>query len=154
RHVINVFWLGYCLIHNDDLTSFFESSWRELRAKRSNMQAVYDMDPLEALSNAWFVAGLFHDIGGCIEKAAQVTKKLAEVLSVFGSLAPDSVTLPSKKDILLKKAVPVFSEFDDNLPEHLENAFAESLERNEPDQGIVAAIHLRDSVKSGPGAFY
>src|ERR1043166_8680982 len=40
RHVINVFWMGYCILHHPNLRDWFSAAWSGLIAKRANMDAV------------------------------------------------------------------------------------------------------------------
>ena len=160
RHVINVFWLGYYLLHHPNLREFFTNAWTELIKKRSDMEAVADELPLEALSNAWFYAALFHDIGGCVEKQTQVIKSTNELLNYYiGILQGDPLKF---YDVARKKAsdAPLFSGDFDGKADALFFALSEPLRKivkplwekgvgeKHPDHGVIAAVYLTDSLKT------
>lgn len=154
RHVINVFWLGYYLLHHKDLEQVFIKSWEQLLERRLNTGEVKDVAPLEALSNAWFYAGLFHDVGGCIEKLHQVHEFQNKFVNLFGDIAPKVTYEPVSETRFLDKADDWLHEFDKPLRGEIEKWVRKSVEKKEPDQGVVAAIHLRDRIKEGKQAFY
>jgi len=87
RHVINVFWLGYYLLNHEKLQDMFAQNWSDLLYIREGMQAVKDDKPLEAVNNVWFYAGLFHDVGACVEKNVKILdyyNKLYKKFDEFG----------------------------------------------------------------------
>jgi hypothetical protein len=150
RHVINVFWLGYYLLNNEILAGMFSQYWEKLKYDRKNMSEVVRDDPMEALSNAWFYAGLFHDVGGAVEKAYKVEEYLKNLLSVFGEVAPPLMdTPPLNVENFMKRAQPWLNEFDDSLIKLIQPALETSVSKNEPDQGVVAALHLRNIITEG-----
>jgi CheY-like chemotaxis protein len=145
RHVINVFWLGYYLLHHEYLRDFFSGCWEGMVSNRPKMEPVRDVrDPLEALSNCWYYAGLFHDVGGCIEKSYEVVKALKRTTSLFGDLAPDVALKDSSTRVpLIDRATRWLNEFDDDLSNLIRPVVIDSDKQNKPDQGVVAALLLR-----------
>jgi len=69
RHVINVFWMGYYLIHDEALRSIFADAWRHSVEHSPRLATLRDVDATSALADSWFLAALFHDAAGCVEKA-------------------------------------------------------------------------------------
>lgn len=81
RHVINVFWLGYCLLNNQELETQWRELWKRLVGNRSGMADV-DPNSLDGLNATWFYTGLFHDVGGGLEHYKDVVNKLQPVLDI------------------------------------------------------------------------
>jgi hypothetical protein len=155
RHVINVFWLGYYLIHNKYLRELFTQYWNKLVKNRKNMEAVAEDEPLESLSNAWFIAGLFHDVGGSVEKASEVNKHLANIIAVFGELAPTISSCQHKPtEEFMKMAREWLHDFDEPLISLIEPVVIDGIKKNEPDQGVVGAVHLRNAISTGKQRIY
>ena len=107
RHVINVFWLGYYLLHHQYLHDWFAYRWQDLLNNRSKMGEVRDDDPFEALSNIWFYAGLFHDVGRAVEKLKEFSAFHDKLFQAFRDLPVslldlDKVNYPAES---LKKQV-------------------------------------------------
>jgi hypothetical protein len=147
RHVINVFWLGYYLLHHKALHKLFAEYWKSLVLNRRNMKAVADVDPLEALSNSWFFAGLFHDVGGCVEHANTVSQYVREVDSIFGDLSPeikDSHRL--SPEAFKAKANSWLHDFGDELADLVWPIVERSFNEGRTDQGVIGAIHLREVI--------
>lgn len=163
RHVINVFWLGYYLIHHKLLRNFFAQTWKGLIEKRAEMQNTTSIPSLDAVSNTWFFASLFHDVGGCIEKASVVNIYLSRLLKPFGILSHSILNLETTDKIseelktlkekakreLLERANDLFYEFSEPLKNHMRAAFDRSVMQDKPDQGIIAALHLRQLFPEG-----
>lgn len=146
RHVINVFWMGYYLLHNEHLRDFFADSWARLLDKRPDMGPARGVkDPLVALSNCWYYAGLFHDVGGCIEKSIEVVEALRHTTALFGDMAPAiELKHSSSRQPLLERGNRWLNEFDVELSGMIRPVVEESEKKNKPDQGVVAALLLRD----------
>lgn len=155
RHVINVFWLGYFLINHEYLRDIFTQYWKKIKDNRKNMEEVSNVDPIEALSNIWFYAGIFHDVGGAVEKSYKVSEYLKQLLSVFEDLAPPvtSVQKTNHKDFM-KKARAWLNEFDESLVNLIEPVLEKSVRDNEPDQGVIAALHIRSKINKGKQGCY
>lgn len=83
RHAVNVFWLGYWLLHHAHLRDYFAGRWTALMGSKPYLEVCAGESPLEGLANAWFYTGLFHDIGVCLEKQSQVMQRLGKCLSLF-----------------------------------------------------------------------
>lgn len=138
RHVINVFWLGYWILHN--------GSFRKWLDAESDQR-------FEELCTAWFFAGLFHDVAGCVEKQGKVSKALSTLMAPF----PTIFTKTAVKEVDLEEATKLASE-GEHVIEHFANIelkqavlaqWRKSIGKQEPDHGIVAAIHLIRSIGSG-----
>jgi hypothetical protein len=155
RHVINVFWLGYYLIHHEHLKTLFRDCWSKLLDKREDTGAVRKIDQTESISGTWFLAGLFHDVGGCIEKAHEVKKHFETILSVFGDVVePFPNEAASPKSSLVKRAADVTNAFPDSLRDGLREAFSNSIVQGSPDQGLIAALYFRQEIIKAPVEFY
>ena len=149
RHVINVFWLGYYLLHNKHLSKIFSEYWAPLVHSRKNMGPVAIEKPLEALSNAWFFAAIFHDVGGCVEKSNQVSEYQNNLMGVFRDLAPPPLKLLHKSaDDFMLRARPWLSEFEDPLLGLIEPVVRKSASAGKPDQGVVGALYLRETISN------
>jgi hypothetical protein len=179
RHVINVFWLGYYLLNHKYLKNKFIEYWERLKINRKKMNAVKDDDPTEALCNTWFYAGLFHDVGGIAEKSFNAGAFERELNSIFSDIAPltsaewmtisqylngskrllqqtenellaraQAVVGKSKEDFMLS-VQPWLNEFDDPLIPLIRPIVENSITRNEPDQGVISALHLRRKINNG-----
>jgi hypothetical protein len=168
RHVINVFWLGYLLIHNDLLRPWFVRVWTALLEKRKRAaQAAVDNDsadseaksrlawitsalsqePIETLSDSWFYASLFHDSAGCVQKYEAVRDVADALLSEFSELIT-SLPPPASPswDSLKAPAGRLFKLCNRSLASLLEPLWAKSVEKGAPDHGVVAALRLKNSV--------
>lgn len=155
RHVINVFWLGYYLFNHELLRGIFSQYWDKIKKNRKNMEDVFDDDPIKALCNAWFYAGLFHDMGGPVEKYFKVGSYLKTLLSIFKYVAPPLADMPKMNaEEFMAKAQPWLNEFDAPLIDLIKPALEESLNDDEPDQGVVAALHLRNEISQGKQGCY
>jgi CheY-like chemotaxis protein len=150
RHVINVFWLGYYILHHDSLRDWFAEAWASLVTNRSDMGAVANEQPLEALSTAWYYASLFHDVAGCVEKNERVIGSTNEVLDVFAGFVGHMVSDSRVDDVLLTRAEALFYAFDEPLRSVLVPLWVASIEKREPDHGVVAAVHLTHELAETP----
>jgi hypothetical protein len=150
RHVINVFWLGYFLLHHRHLSPLFTKYWETLKLTRGRMSAVDSDGALEALANCWFFAGLFHDVGGAVEQSSSVTTYLKTLLSPFGDLGPivKGVEKPSATGFM-ERAQEWLEEFDPSLRAIISQGFEDSISQGKPDQGVVGAVHLRNVISEG-----
>jgi hypothetical protein len=153
RHVINVFWLGYFLLNDKHLNDIFAQAWEKIRQKRMDDEA--ENNATESLCNAWYYAGLFHDIGGAPEHSAKTADYLAQLLSVFGDLAPSTDKIQwMAPDKFMERAESWLSEFDYELQTLIRPVLQQSIDNNEPDQGVLAAIHIRSKITEGKQAKY
>jgi len=167
RHVVNVFWLGYYLIHHEVLRDWFEKCWQNALKARANrlekiikssnrsvvdqrLEALQELateiarsgDPLESLSNAWFFAAMFHDIGGCVQKYAELRRASDNLIEKFdGNVAP--VTTSWVPDDYKTASDELFAEFDDPTAKELQPIWEKSLASGQPDHGVVAALLFR-----------
>ena len=168
RHVINVFWLGYLLIHNDVLRPSFVRLWTALLEKRklaaqvagdsdpADLEAkerlawitsALSQEPIETLSDSWFYASLFHDSAGCVQKYKTVRDAADALLSEFSELITSPAPPASPPwDNLKEPAGRLFKLCSRPLARRLEPLWAKSLEMGAPDHGVVAALHLKNCV--------
>lgn len=142
RHVINVFWLGYLLMHDKGCRPWFEQVWKKLLTDRRDMGCVVTEDPIEALSDCWFYASLFHDSANCVEKQDSVPKKAKEVLAGFG----DFIDLKPGKGVVLDTleqcADALFHDLKADISSRLKPLWEKSLKEGHPDHGVVAGAHV------------
>jgi hypothetical protein len=119
------------------------------------MEAVADVTPMEAISNSWFFAGLFHDVGGCVEQTSDVISYLKRLVATFDDLSPrviDTVNLSVEE--YMKKSKQWLDEFHEPLVSMVTTAYKKSIEAGRPDQGAVGAIHLRNLIPEGQQLCY
>lgn len=155
RHAINVFWLGYYLIHNRQLRDFFIDRWEELKHDRSSMGPVKDDGSFEAINNVWFYIGLFHDMAGCLEKYSEISSFQKEIYSTFKNLGLKVPDTPNFKiDKVNKQANTLLNEFDGPLKIHLTEAWKESIKKEKADHGMLAALTLRQEISYKNQACY
>jgi CheY-like chemotaxis protein len=151
RHVINVFWLGYYLLHHPKLEKWFSEAWAGLVTNRSNMAGVAKEKPLEALSNAWFYAALFHDIGGCVEKNKEAIRSTDGLLKLFGGLVKKTnLGELSLGASVRRDAKALFEDMEDRLRDALFPLWLESVRTKEPDHGVISALYLTTELKENP----
>ncbi len=171
RHVVNVFWMGYFILHHELLRKWFADHWGLALSRRADelekalSQSQNDLSqPLvqeriaalrkivnegalsESLSNAWFMAGIFHDVAGCVPKYPELEKVGEQLINEFGCKSaplPEGWIAPSFKD----DANALFGEMDTNVAVALQPLWELSLRGNHPDHGMVAAIHLRNRLR-------
>lgn len=145
RHVLNVFWLGYYILHQPQLRHMFLNSWSKILENREGMSPVKSSDPIEALSDCWFYAGLFHDVAGCIEKHNAVTSKANALFTKFKefiSLGEPAHIVPSTIETLANDLLGALKP----LRGTLEPAWRASLSQQKPDHGVVAGVCLAKSI--------
>ncbi len=170
RHVINVFWLGYYLIHHESLSPWFGSAWVRLLERRrvtalaaidkdsddrraidqlQRVEAAQRLDPLECFSDSWFYAGLFHDAAGCVQKYSSVRyaadELLAEFKDVLGPMPVSEKVPPVAK--LVESAEDLFSHYNVSVANCLQPLWDRSIREGCPDHGVVAAVHIRQAVR-------
>lgn len=142
RHVINVFWLGYLILHADDLRDTFIKSWKHVGVRTD---APETSDPIESLANIWFYAALFHDSGQFIEKQNQIGTTVKGILDEFSI----SATGAWKPDDNVKVTGAFESELGELVGEMhpiskvFEPLWRKSVEQKAIDHGLVAAINVR-----------
>lgn len=107
------------------------------------------------MSNIWFYAGLFHDIGSCIEKSQTVNKFYRGLIEIFSDI---SLPLPAIKAFSKKRIIEqverLFHVIGSPLREGIEPLFKKSLKDNQPDHGVMAALHLLNVVNDIQQRFY
>lgn len=145
RHVLNVFWLGYYLLGHKQLAPAFHSSWQRLIANRQGMATVAGLDPSEALAGVWFYAGLFHDIGNCIEKSGRVADRMTELFELFEDSWKGLSTWPRKPVPPLSPGWlgPLEGTFWDGVRDKVQANVSD----NKIDSGIVGATLLLTKIK-------
>ena len=167
RHVVNVFWLGYYLIHHEVLRDWFGKCWQNALKARVNrlenvmkssgcpvvyqrLGALQDLaseiarsgDSLESLSNAWFFAALFHDVGACVQKYVELRQASDNLIKKFdGNIT--SVTTNWFPDDYTTASDELFAELDDHTAKELQPLWQKSLSSGQPDHGVVAALLFR-----------
>ncbi len=150
RHAINVFWLGYYLIHNEHLRECFNSKWDDLIAHEERLETVRNERPLEAINCIWFYTALFHDMAGCMEKFASISNFHKELYSPFKGLG---LNIPTLSDFSIEQEVhkqvnALLSDFLPPLQKQLKDAWEESLNKDKADHGMLAALSLRQKIKN------
>ncbi|MBZ5503868.1 MAG: hypothetical protein LAO78_00140 [Acidobacteriia bacterium] len=170
RHVINVFWLGYYLIHHPDISPWFERAWSQLTSSRikahevaiqknkndvevqrrlTQAKAARKIKPLESLSDAWYYASIFHDAAGCVQKYMSVRDIADGLLRDFSALVSPIPTagdwIPHR---LVKKGNQLLSEYEEPMARLLKPLWQKSVEKKKPDHGVMAALHLKQHVGS------
>jgi len=155
RHAINVFWLGYYLIHHVYLREFFSSLWPDLRDERYQMKIVKDADAFEAINNVWFYTGLFHDMAGCLEKFPEINQFRQDLYSPFEGLDLNISKPPYfSTEKIRKSAAEFFANWNEPLKTQLEKAWEKSLEEQKTDHGMLAALYLKQKIKNQKQNFY
>lgn len=151
RHAINVFWLGYYLLHKDPIKDIFISSWEEIKKIRPEMQHVTSDTPFEAIHNIWFYTGLFHDMAGCLEKYNDINNFHQKIYSTFENLELDIPDIPyfETKEIKEHGNKLIGDEFNGQLETQLRLAWNKKLSEKKADHGMLAALHLRKEFSCG-----
>jgi CheY-like chemotaxis protein len=145
RHVMNVFWLGYILLHKSSLKDWFAERWEELKDNRKSMGVVKGLPPLQAMTNAWFYASLFHDAAGCVEKAMDLAIKQQKILNVYDNDCIKFST-PVLSEAMKREVDELLGELDENIRGMILPRWEKSLAEGKPDHGMMAALHLRQGV--------
>jgi len=171
RHVVNVFWMGYYIIHHPGISSWFEDQWSALLSQRTDEvkkvlskggsddiqrkrlesleKMLREVPPLESLSNAWFLAALFHDVGSCVPKYRDFRKTGDGLVNTFGyNLHPlPQDWIPAD---VAREANRLFSEMPTTLKKHFSPLWKKSLRNETPDHGVVSALHIRQKFRAKP----
>lgn len=144
RHSINVFWLGYYLLHKEPLRSFFIKKWEDLIDERAKMSIVKEVKPIDAIHNIWFYASLFHDMALCLENFTAIHEFQKDLYSSFIELKllniqdiPDIST-----DHVCEHVSNLLHEFEEPLATQLKDAWKKNLNENKSDHGMLAALKL------------
>jgi len=170
RHVVNVFWMGYYMIHHPILSPWFINRWSALLSRRATElrkgiseedrgipyerlrsleRVLSDEDCLESLSNAWYFAALFHDVGSCVPKYRDFRKAGDALVNTFGyhleSIPKDWI--PKNVD---QDAVSLLSEMPTSMSEHFLPLWKKSLKNETPDHGVVGALNMRHRFQGTP----
>jgi hypothetical protein len=156
RHVLNVFWLGYLLFHHPLLKERFREMWRNIVSSR--MPTAHEEDPMEGLSDAWLYASLFHDVGGCFEKAAGTAQETARLLGQFrvlmaGDNEVEGATVEIRAE-LMAEARMIFEEMGAEATNVFLPIWQKSLDEKKYDHGVISAMLIRNLVTEGVQAEY
>ena len=169
RHVVNVFWMGYYIIHHELLRGWFADRWRDTLQRRlddlkrvdaGNAEEAKQIQERsksisevlrkgafsESLSNAWFMAGLFHDAAACVPNYPQLREVGDKLVQKFGCVTeavPSNWVAPAFES----NGKALFREMDDVLGLTLAPLWEESRNARYPDHGVVAALQLRKRVR-------
>lgn len=157
RHVINVFWLGYYLIHHPSLNGWIESAWEHILSTRSpkDLTPVGKESAVEAISTCWFYAGLFHDAAGCVQKYAEVRSAADSLIRGFSEIVTSPPLLKHwPSDALKSKANSLLDELGNEIKRRLSPLWQKSIEAGHPDHGVVAALLFRERVKKSTQLCY
>ena len=137
------------------MREWFAENWEILVQNRSKMAHVSKEEPLEALSNIWFLAGIFHDIGTCIEKSMHVYDCHRRILKIFeASILPPSETKELSFAKLSEKGQKLLYEIGDPLKNKIEPIIEESIKKGKPDHGFFGALHLFNTISEGKQQCY
>lgn len=155
RHVINVFWLGYYLLHFDKgIRDWFRGCWPELLRKRPNAPKFENVDPLEAFSNIWFYAGLFHDIGACVEKIDKLydCQEKLNILNKYAVIKKPEMSINNAK--LADISSELLHEYDKRVRENISAILNADPSSCHLDHGIIGALYLIDIIKRESQKWY
>lgn len=161
RHVVNVFWMGYWLIHNERLAPWFATAWKTTLLRRSTdlnetsaasrqrVEFIKAIDRngsmLESISCAWFFAALFHDVAGCVPSYPKIRNTADSVVRGLGCTVKEL-----DKDwvggAFSDKANLLFDEMDPEEVSAFRPLWESSVASGRPDHGVLAALHLRDRI--------
>lgn len=169
RHVVNVFWLGYYLIHHKGLSSWFSESWKTLLRERADIlrcsltgddrrdaalrraellsNESSSEHPLESLSNAWYCAGLFHDVAGCVQKYNDLRLASDGLVKKFGGNI-DPVGEKWIPDEYNAAGKDLFADFDPDVANELRRVWEQSIKLGKPDHGVIAGLVFRKRVQN------
>ena len=150
--IINVFWLGYYLIHHEQLRTALADSWQAFVSSSSDFAALGASDATEAFSNSWFLAALLHDVAGCVEGTAAVVEKLLDLRKDLGLPKPPCEYRPGWASDLLPHCKDIVAE----QPSHFRSEIAPRLADWEKkpksiDHGFAAGAVLRRTFGLQPG---
>jgi len=121
------------------------------------MQPVKDSDPLEAFSDAWFYAGLFHDVAGCGEKFFAAYTAMTDLAANLQILCPFPKKVPEDPAIKDNRLLPqitneanilsnkLFVQLPDATKKALEHEWHSGLSKGKPDHGVLAALEIVQS---------
>jgi CheY-like chemotaxis protein len=147
RHVVNVFWMGYCLIHAKNLKKVWESLWQGLKDNRAQMGLVNKISALDAFSNMWFYAALYHDIANWVPEVRHVNTVTDKLATWSGGCLTTSAIQAELKDTLANRCDALIGSFGTgSLKEFVESAWTRSKDVEHPDHGIVAAGMMANAV--------
>ncbi len=171
RHVVNVFWMGYYIIHHPGISTWFCERWSRLLSQReSEIKAelskgrapdfqhkrleslekmLRDVPPLESLSNAWFFAALFHDVGSCVPKYRDFRKTGDGLVNTFGYNLKPLLQDWIPHDVA-REANRLLSEMPTSTKKHFSPLWKKSLRAETPDHGVVGALHIRHRFRAKP----
>jgi hypothetical protein len=149
RHVINVFWLGYCLLNSKQLETVWLEAWGRLLRNRSGMADV-TADPIEALNATWFYTGLFHDVGCGLEHYGDVVNKLQPILNVADDCMKVTVAVTTART---ERFVRELDSLRVELGDTLGPLVASGSVADELDQGVAAAMCLRSKIGGSQAVF-
>jgi hypothetical protein len=146
RHAINVFWLGYYLLNDPDMLTFCKSVWAWLKSRGVKYPTDVDTaDSRVVLSNIWFYAGLFHDVGMCVDRSREVYAHQSDLLTKFGDIAeplPGAVKTPGRN--LASCLDPLIACIGGAQGDQVRTAVLRNIKAPQwrPDHGIVSALQF------------
>lgn len=149
RHVINVFWMGYYILHHELTQSCFSSIWREMTVGRPYAATMEGLDPMAALGQSWFLAGVFHDVANCVEKGGRALLSVENVLSTFSSViltAPCTGNI-TPTDAAQDEAQGIWHEMG-SIEKHFLPLWRQTVKELKPDSGVMGAVYLREEIGS------
>lgn len=154
RHVMNVFWMGYLILHSQCLSGWYDESWTRTWKDRRGGVEVEAVSWREGFSATWFLTALFHDVGGPVEKAVGVRKAIGRVLSPyrFLGIAPESERM--EWHTVEERGRELVNDYDSSLRSVMVEAFVASVAEGKPDQGVVSASILQELIRDGVPGFY
>lgn len=149
RHVANVYWLGYFLLNSPILKEYWGDSWsNSVLYERKATKNIASIDAIQALNIAWFYAGLFHDTANGVQKANVALKRISEILTVYKDFLKQGTAINLEvEEGIPDKILPLLTDFEEPWRTLLNDLWKSSLQKHEPDHGVVAAINLDDASK-------
>lgn len=141
RHLLNVFWLGYYLINHSVTKALFVGFSRNL----SNKLAIDDKP--DRLNNSWFVTGLFHDVGNCLEKGSSAIKAIQDVRQRLSNVAdvPDIISGVQVSQEVVEKGSKILSTIEDaESGAAFVDAWERSCREESPDSGVIGALYMQE----------
>ena len=152
RHVINVFWLGYYILLNDNMRSVVDAWLDKICARNTTGRSTIQSDET-ILLKIWFVASIFHDIANCVEKSKKVYKfHESEVLNIFSAFfeyipSADEITL--NIDNLRDRTIDFCARYNEALKETVKEHFLDLLQSDKNiDHGLASSLLLIELAKN------
>ncbi|MFP7755730.1 hypothetical protein ACLG6S_13975 [Thermodesulfobacteriota bacterium B35] len=146
RHVINVFWIGYYILQHKSMRPVVEK-WMDKIYARNNTVRSGNNDDAGELLKIWFVASIFHDIAGCVEKSRKIydfqATQVLDLFSDFFSSIPSAEDIELNDEILKEQMIEFCTRYDDSLQQTIKEYFKNLLKAEyNIDHGLSAALLL------------